>query len=92
MPKKKSEKTMMVITVDCAVMVNLFFTGYLEFYPGMIFMALASIVVGAMVLGNVALFAPDLLTLKRTRINKTVTLSKTSYPSSLFHSQTKAVV
>ncbi len=92
MQVKNTEKKMMVITVDCAVMVNLYFTGYLKFYPEMIFMALASIVVGAMVLGNVALFAPGLLTLKRTSRQNVTALSKTLYPSSLNHSPTKAVI
>ena len=89
---KKSERTFMVIAVDCAVMVNLFFTSYLEFYPVMIFMVLASIVVGAMALGNAALFAPGLLTLKRTSRQNATTPSRTLYPSSLFNSPTKAVV
>ena len=82
----KSERRITAVILNCAVLINLILTGYLEFYPKMIYILLVFFVGVTMVLGNLYVFNANFRTFKKTTPHYSIKHSYEVFPSSLFHS------
>ena len=83
----KSERRITAVILNCAILINLILTGYLEFYPKMIYILLALFVGATMVLGNLYVFNVNFKTFSKTTPHYNTKHSYEGVPSSVIRSQ-----
>ena len=83
----KSERRITAVILNCAVLINLILTGYLEFYPKMIYILLVFFVGATMVLGNLYVFNVNFRIFNKTTPHYSIKHSYEDFPNSLIRSQ-----
>ena len=83
----KSERRITAVILNCAVLINLILTGYVEFYPKMIYILLVFFVGVTMILGNLYVFNVNFRIFKKTTPHHSIKHSDEVFPSSLIRSQ-----